>query len=95
MRFFKFFLFFYVVFSCEKAPTADWQQHVDYKMVVDVDVKKGSLSGLQQLVYSNNSPDTINRVFYHLYFNAFNPGSEMQVRASQISDDYKNISQKK
>lgn len=94
MRFFKFFLFFYVVFSCEKAPTADWQQHVDYKMVVDVDVKKASLSGLQQLVYSNNSPDTINRVFYHLYFNAFNPGSEMQVRASQISDDYKNISQK-
>ena len=52
------------------------------------------ISGTQELVYSNNSPDTISRVFYHLYFNAFKPGSEMQVRASEINDDDRSISKK-
>ena len=94
MKFFKLLLFLSVVCSCEKSPVAGWQQRVNYKMVIDVDEKSGAYSGSQELVYKNNSPDTINKVFYHLYFNAFKPGSEMQVRASQISDDYKNISKK-
>jgi hypothetical protein len=50
-------------------------------MVIDVDAENRSYSGTQELVYTNNSSDTISRVFYHLYFNAFKPGSEMQVRA--------------
>ena len=63
-------------------------------MVIDVDAKNRSYSGTQELVYTNNSSDTISRVFYHLYFNAFKPGSEMQVRASEISDDDRTISKK-
>jgi hypothetical protein len=37
-------------------------------------------------VYTNNSPDTLKRVFYHLYNNAFQPGSEMDARLQSIAD---------
>jgi len=63
-----------------------WQQHVDYTMEVSVDVKTSSYNGTQQLVYTNNSPDDLSVVFYHLYFNAFQPGSEMDVRSLTIAD---------
>ncbi len=63
-----------------------WQQHVDYKMDIDMDVNNYQYQGTQKLVYTNNSPDTLNKVFYHLYFNAFQPGSEMDVRSRNIAD---------
>ncbi len=66
--------------------TSYWQQHVDYKMNVDMNVKNFNYSGDQELVYTNNSPDTLNKVFYHLFYNAFQPGSEMDVRSRTISD---------
>lgn len=63
-----------------------WQQHVDYEMEVDMNVENFKYTGEQELVYTNNSPDTLRRVFYHLYFNAFQPGSEMDVRSRTIQD---------
>ena len=63
-----------------------WQQHVDYKMEIDMDVNTYRYEGKQTLVYTNNSPDVLDRVFYHLYFNAFQPGSEMDVRSRSIID---------
>ncbi|WP_410006615.1 M1 family metallopeptidase [Aequorivita nionensis] len=63
-----------------------WQQEVDYKMNVQMDVKNFQYKGTQELKYTNNSPDTLNKVFYHLYFNAFQPGSEMDVRSRTITD---------
>ena len=66
--------------------TCYWQQKVDYKMEVDMNVKNYQYTGNQELVYTNNSPDTLNRVFYHLFFNAFQPGSEMDVRSRTIKD---------
>ena len=63
-----------------------WQQHVDYSMEIDMDVNTYKYNGTQKLVYTNNSPDVLNRVYYHLYFNAFQPGSEMDVRSRNISD---------
>ena len=63
-----------------------WQQHVDYKMNVSMDVNTYQYKGKQDLVYTNNSPDTLHRVFYHLYNNAFQPGSEMDMRLQSIKD---------
>jgi hypothetical protein len=63
-----------------------WQQHVDYKMEVAMDVKNYQYKGKQELVYTNNSPDTLKKVFYHLYPNAFQPGSEMDARLHSIKD---------
>ena len=63
-----------------------WQQKVDYEMSVDVDVSSFLFSGKQKLLYTNNSPDTIQKVFYHLFFNAFQKGSEMAVRIKTGKD---------
>jgi hypothetical protein len=63
-----------------------WQQRVQYKMNIDFDTKKHQFSGIQSIKYTNNSPDTLDRIFYHLYFNAFQPGSMMDVRSRTISD---------
>ncbi|WP_067030572.1 M1 family metallopeptidase [Allomuricauda sp. CP2A] len=63
-----------------------WQQHVDYTMDVAMDVKTYQYTGTQKLVYTNNSPDVLDRVFYHLYYNAFQPGSEMDIRLQNIKD---------
>lgn len=83
-------LFFLILLATATAygqgNTAYWQQHVDYRMEVDMDVETYRYTGTQKLVYTNNSPDTLNRVFYHLYFNAFQPGSEMDMRLQSIED---------
>ena len=63
-----------------------WQQHVDYTMDIDMNVKKYQYKGKQTLLYTNNSPDVLNKVFYHLYFNAFQPGSQMNARLENIAD---------
>ena len=63
-----------------------WQQSVNYKMEVDIDVKTFKYSGRQDLLYTNNSPDSLKKVFYHLYFNAFQPESEMSVRVKTGKD---------
>ncbi len=63
-----------------------WQQAVKYQMEVDMDVKTFQYKGKQRLEYTNHSNDTLHQVFYHLYYNAFQPGSEMDVRLSTIKD---------
>lgn len=79
--------FHFLVFSIGWSQSAGyWQQKVDYKMNVVVDAKNYQYKGDQTLVYTNNSPDTLKRVYYHLYNNAFQPGSEMDARLQSIAD---------
>ena len=63
-----------------------WQQEVKYFMEIDLDVKTHRYQGKQRLVYQNNSPEVLDRVFYHLYFNAFQPGSSMDLRSRNLPD---------
>ena len=63
-----------------------WQQHVDYKMDVTMDAKTSIYKGKQELIYTNNSQDTLKKVYYHLFNNAFQPGSEMDMRLQSIKD---------
>ncbi len=55
-------------------------------MEIDFDVTTNQFDGHQLLTYFNHSPDTLNRVFYHLYFNAFQPESMMDKRSRTIED---------
>jgi hypothetical protein len=55
-------------------------------MDVDFDVKTFQYKGTQKLEYTNNSPDQLDNVFYHLFYNAFQPGSEMDARLHTVPD---------
>lgn len=61
-----------------------WQQRVKYNMKVNVDVSTNLITGIQKLEYTNNSPDKLDKVYFHLYWNAFQPGSEMDVRSREL-----------
>lgn len=63
-----------------------WQQRVQYQMDVDMDVASNRYTGKTKLTYTNHSPDTLRQVFFHLYPNAFQPNSEMDVRSRSLAD---------
>lgn len=89
------FLFPFLLIFCFSFATAQngyWQQHVDYTMSIDVDVEAFAYSGEQSLIYTNNSPDTLQRVFYHLYYNAFKPGSGLEAASRSAYSDKRNMS---
>ncbi len=65
-------------------PENRWQQRVSYKMNIDMDAAKNQFKGKQTLEYSNNSDNSLSKVFYHLYFNAFQPNSSMDVRSREL-----------
>ena len=81
---FTFFLFLFISFC--SVSQESWQQKAEYTMDVDINVETFEYSGTQEILYTNNSPDTIQRVYYHLFFNAFKPGSQMDVRSLNIAD---------
>jgi hypothetical protein len=63
-----------------------WQMACKYSMDIDLDTKKHQFKGVQKLILYNNSPDELKKVFYHLYFNAFQPGSMMDERSRSLPD---------
>lgn len=84
-------LFTFILLSAySQAPSKNrssyWQQKADYKMTVEMDVKTYQYKGNTHLTYTNNSPDVLEKVFFHLYNNAFQPDSEMDIRSRTIED---------
>lgn len=76
---FSVFVLCFSVFA--NAQNSYWQQRVKYVMDIDMNVQMNRFTGKQKLEYWNNSPDTLKKVFYHLYWNAFQPGSMMDQRS--------------
>jgi hypothetical protein len=77
-------MFFFLVAGDVQGQSAAWQQKVRYTMNIDLDVSTNRFTGKQKLEYTNNSPDVLKRVFYHLYYNAFQPNSSMDVRSREL-----------
>jgi hypothetical protein len=53
-----------------------WQQRVGYTIVATLDEERMAIRAGGELVYVNNSPDTLREMFFHQYLNAFRPGSK-------------------
>jgi len=52
-----------------------WQQDVHYTINAVIDEQSDIITAVENLVYTNNSPDTLEFVYFHLYQNAFQPES--------------------
>ena len=60
-----------------------WQQDVYYKITASLNDKTDIIDGSEELTYTNNSPDELKFVYFHLYSNA-------QAKGSYLADLYKN-----
>ena len=78
---FTFFLFSNLLLNAQ----ADrWQQHINYNIKVSLDVNTNALKGVEEVIYDNNSSDTLHKVFFHMYWNAFQPNSAMDIRSREL-----------
>ncbi len=67
-----------------------WQQDIYYKIDAKIDEEADIIDGELTLIYWNNSPDELDFVFFHLYNNAFQPGSyyDNLIRNNKITPRY-------
>ena len=77
-------LFSLVSASQLRAQPDRWQQRIKYNINVSMDVVSNKLNGTEKIEYINNSPDTLNKIFIHLYWNAFQPNSSMDIRSKEL-----------
>lgn len=54
-----------------------WQQDVAYTIDAVMDENIDVITGDYKLIYTNNSPDTLDVLYFHLFQNAFTPHSHM------------------
>jgi len=87
----RYFVILILTFSSVHAQQSYFQQHVEYRMFIDFDVDKHRFRGKQVLEFDNNSQDTLHNIYYHLYYNAFQPGSMMDVRSRSVQDPDRRI----
>lgn len=59
----------------QHADTVTFHQGVEYRIEATLDEQSDVLAGRARLVYTNNSGDTLDRLYLHQHLNAFRPGS--------------------
>lgn len=83
----NFVLFLFLCFSSLLSEAQNcWQQRADYTIDVQLNPSNHSFEGKQRINYSNESSESLTHLYFHLYFNAFQPGSAMDVRSNLIED---------
>lgn len=68
------------------AQNCTWQLKAKYDIHFDLDHENHRFIGSQKVILYNSSPDTLEEIFFHLYFNAFQPESEMDQRSQWLPD---------
>ena len=82
------FLFLIFLF----ANSFSWQQQVEYTISAQLFPKEHKIEAKQTLIYTNNSPDTLRKVYFHLYLNAFQPGSYMDIASRRMASPPSRVS---
>src|SRR3972149_24413 len=76
----------FLVISGLGSALAYWQQEVHYKINAEFVPTQDKIMVQETLIYTNNSPDTLGQVYFHLYLNAFQPGSPLDIKSRQHGD---------
>ena len=71
-------------FMVANAQADRWQQHISYNIKAALSVSTNIVNGTEEVVYDNNSTDTLRKVYFHLYWNAFQPNSSMDIRSREL-----------
>jgi hypothetical protein len=72
------------------SPSEDyWQQDVSYKMDVELDTTEHTIKGIEEIIYKNNSPDTLKEIFIHLYPNAYKNRNSMFAKEMEKMGKYR------
>ncbi|MBC8034380.1 MAG: hypothetical protein H7Y03_09550 [Chitinophagaceae bacterium] len=56
---------------CLQGQAQRWQQKIDFKIEVALNDKEHTLDGFEQIDYTNNSPDTLTFIWFHVWANAY------------------------
>ena len=56
---------------CIAAGDNYFQQHVDYDITVTLNDSDHTLTAYEKIIYTNNSPDTLDYIWFHLWPNAY------------------------
>jgi hypothetical protein len=77
--------------ACARCARAEdyWQQRTHYAIDADFRPDSNRIVAHMELRYWNNSSDTLREVYFHLYQNAFKPGSELDAYYRQF--DYYDV----
>ena len=86
IKFYLTAIYCYLFFAKTLLAQSYWQQKIQYDMTINFNHVSHQFEGNQKIKYFNNSPDDLKKVYMHLYYNAFQPGSMMDVRSMTIED---------
>lgn len=64
-------IFFFSLVFVAKAQQPYWQQQVNHIINVGLQPSTHSVKGFQQIQYTNNSPDSLRFIWFHIYPNAY------------------------
>jgi Peptidase family M1 domain len=64
-----------------------WQQYLRYDIKAELDPKEKSITGFETIVYKNNSPSTLDFIWFHIWPNAYK--NETTALIKQITTDDK------
>lgn len=71
------------------AQNSYWQQEVNYNIQVELNTGNHTLAGQLSLVYTNNSPDKLNFIWFHLWPNAYKDKNTALFKQLQNSESRK------
>ncbi|MEO6550677.1 MAG: M1 family metallopeptidase [Ferruginibacter sp.] len=67
-----------------------WQQQLHYTINTELNEKQKSLSGTETIVYKNNSPATLDFIWFHIWPNAYKNASTALMQQIKNDPDRKN-----
>lgn len=62
---------FWFAASAQQAGNTQWQQQLNYTIDVSLNDKEKTLDGFEKIIYTNNAPDTLTYIWFHLWPNAY------------------------